>query len=169
MTSRQHINMNKITAWALAAFILFYALSPQTGLCLCEGCDCPNSLTPSKATPENGGDSFLVPGCCCKTQAVSDTEKEVSAQRCCQGPSDHSGSPCSCSCSTEKEKLLLVQSSGNSARDTVELLKNQFCDLGVPFSLSEFRFDLSPPDGTLVSPLSRLPLRLHLLLLVLLN
>lgn len=175
----------KLLRWTTALAVLLYVLIPQTGFCLCEGCDCSNKPPTLKeitskcfekntekvawSAPNHSG------GCCCSAKKAASVptccqKKTKLPEPCCSsGTSDSSSSPCECGCSAVKDSLPPTSDTPTPTQRIGEVLKEQiqsvsaFPILSVPF------FDAVSPEERFETTVSRLPVRLHLMLLVLRN
>ena len=167
MKRMRKIMWNKMLRCIFAAAVLLYVLTPQTGFCSCPDCGCSNKIPTSKPRSTDNEESRPLNGCpCCKKKA-----EPKQSRPCCSenGLSDSNSDKCSCSCSETKLPPPTVQrTSGHSFQDledTRDLQSITFTFPLIPEALSEFVF----LRNVFETPTSRLPVRLHLLLLVFLN
>ena len=152
---------NKSLRCIFATAVLFYALFPQTGFCVCPGCKCSNKLPTSEAVTHE-----TTEGCCCHNSKA----EPVQEPSCCPEKSDENSSDnCSCSCSETKLPPPPVQKTGGQMLQELDHSKDF---QSTPSMFSPFSGTLSEivcADKTFETPISRLPVRLHLMLHVLLN
>lgn len=173
----QQFVQNRIFRWLLSATILCYALVPQIGVCHCLECRCNKdaSLPPETVTIEKSTGSAC---CCCSEESeVSISEVLIVSQSCCSqmlsdtAPSGvpHNSPVCPCSLKSAPPQPTFVSPTSISFQQNLEeLLSDGY--LPYLFSVSSI-----PVIKTVTfylfyeSPVSQLPVRLHLLLRVLLN
>lgn len=163
----------------MAVAILMYALVPQTGLCFCPDCSC--SFNPSVLFAAEDHDAEATPPassccskkkteprekrCCCKTEPVSCCS---SGQEQAEGDRTDEDA-CACGCGMTKETLPTTQNVTIQSCQLCEELKVQTYGIISLFSLETTTFDIVSLEEYLVSVVSSLTVRLHLILLVLLN
>ncbi|MDR2754604.1 MAG: hypothetical protein LBC20_02760 [Planctomycetaceae bacterium] len=174
----QQFVQNKIFRWLLSTVILCYALVPKIGVCHCLDCRCNKdyNLHQITVTAEESTDS----ACCCGSQESDiSTGSDVSTvtQSCCSrmltktvlSDVQQESPVCPCSLKSVPKQSTFISSSSISFRqNSDELLIDGYS----PYSFSV----MSIPVIKIVtfyrvyeSLVSLLPVRLHLLLLVLLN
>ncbi|MDR2441076.1 MAG: hypothetical protein LBE12_17080 [Planctomycetaceae bacterium] len=177
----QQFVQNRIFRWLLSMVFLCYALVPQFGVCRCSDCHCHDNCNSHQiiVTEEEPTDSV----CCCPKElkaAASTVSPEISTvvpRGCCSQMSADAvssdvqyGSPvCPCSLKSTTEQSNFISPSSISLQKSFdELLMNGYLSYSFPVSvipvikIVTFYLLYEPP-------VSRLPVRLHLLLLVLLN
>jgi hypothetical protein len=164
----QKFVQSKIFRWLLSAVVLCYVLAPQIGVCHCLDCRCnkDGNLHDGTVTADKLNNS----GCCSKESGVS----TVAYQGCCsRGVSDifssdvqHESPVCPCSLKpVSKQQIFVLPSSIISSEQNYDKLLTD--------GYQQYSFwVLSTPVVKIVSfyPIYyEPPVRLHLLLLVLLN
>ncbi|MDR2115357.1 MAG: hypothetical protein LBP87_03140 [Planctomycetaceae bacterium] len=187
----QQFVQNKIFRWLLSTAIFCYVIVPKIGACYCLDCRCNQDnglqqttvtetiVAETTATAEDSTDSVCCSSNCCSEEPEISTAETVTvvSHSCCSQmltdavPADiQDKSPvCPCSLKSVSKQLTFISPSSISFRqNSDELLTDGYS----PYSFSQ----LSIPVIKIVvfylfyeSPVSRLPVRLHLLLLVLLN
>jgi hypothetical protein len=191
MNSRlQQLVQNKIFRWLMSVMILFYVLVPQVGACYCSGCRFKEHHDSSPATMnvivEESKESTESTSCCSQKKSqtpvsianVSTTT--VTPRSCCSRiPVENISSdladlvkespvcPCSVKQTPDQPNFILPPT----------ILLRQSLDELLPDDslLCSFFVSVIPVVKTVSfyqcyeTPVSRLPVRLHLLLLVLLN
>lgn len=145
------LTQNKILRWLLSAAILFYVLVPNVGICHCSECHCCNHSDSTVVTEQSASTS------CCSAGVPVRSETN-----------GNDSESCPCLLTQTPDTPIFVTSPQVS-------LPNVFTDglkLDAPISASLLPVTVE----RLVSfyhpfenPTSRLPVRIHLLLLVLLN
>lgn len=169
--------------WVVVTAILFSVPVPQTGLCFCEGCSCPRNVS-RMSLKSNASMQTEMHGSCCSQKtpkpsccrSTSKITKNRSARNGCTGrqsaeglvatPND-SANRCRCGCDNEVPASAL--STGRHRQKTDS--ENEQLELSDRPVSAFIRFS---PTVTLIQSidifrLSWLPVRLHLLLLVLRN
>lgn len=161
------LGKSRLFCWTVAAFITVAAVFPQTGFCFCIGCCCPSNVAGLfRGESEETSPEETACCCCCKgkpQQKKSDENEQkstivASQNDCCSNNPENHG--CSCSEKTQQPVLFLNDAFNWLAVQFQQGMVSTFEVLTVGddvFSLEWLTF-CEPP-----------PLRLHLLLLVLLN
>ena len=159
------LGKSRLVCWIIVVFMMVSSVFPQMGLCFCLGCCCPSNV--AAIFRSESDESPKEAGCCCcqkkSKQEKSDDSKQqstviCSSSNCCGSNPNHHG--CCCSEKTQKQVQLLKVALTWLADPFQQVMIPSFETLAVSydvFSLDWFTF-CKPP-----------PLRLHLLLLVLLN
>lgn len=164
MIRLRKIASNKFLRCVFASAVLFYALFPLTGFCACPDCECTNKIRKTSTTESDCHESAPTEGgCCCG--------KPEPKKSCCSKDADagNSTDDCQCDCSDTKLPPPTVQRTvGESFQELEEIKAPPFAPFTfplIPEAFSECVFLAK----TFETPVSRLPVRLHLLLLTFLN
>jgi hypothetical protein len=188
MKSRlQQFVQNKFLRWLMSTVILFYVLIPQVGACHCSDCRCKEQVDSSpatiNATIEESQKSTESTCCSQKSSKTSSPIADVStttSNSCCSRMAvdrvsydfnDFTQESPVCPCSLKQ-----VPDQPNFILPSTVLLRQSLDELLFDgFFLYLFSVSAIPAVKIIScyqsyeSPVSRLPVRLHLLLLVLLN
>jgi hypothetical protein len=159
------ITQTRILRWITAAAVLFYVLVPQVGVCRCSDCDCCHDSRPSEIAEVPSAHS------CCVSNKVT-AEVTVSDDCCSKKTDDNKSDSCPCRIKNSDAPTALWQ-----PKVFLHQISEQFSEdlkkLSYPASTFSFPSkafaEFVSWHKTFESPTSRLPVRLHLLLLVLLN
>lgn len=171
MLLRFALNQNRSLHLLVAMSILAYALIPLTGFCSCEGCNCENKLTIANKVAQDYSDEQPISfSCCCSV-------KKPVRKSCCsektrtfeQQNFDESDSSCKCSCSITKDSTAIPQNATDILSGLAQDLREQLVATVAFYSQIEPCFESFVQYVGFETPVSRLPVRLHLLNLVLLN
>ncbi len=171
---------NKLCRCFLVTTVLFYVLWPQTGMCACPNCDCSNRVRSVQEEVEPETPKSTCRKCCCDQVEPSDLQAAAQPTltsgppraTCCSasgGLANETSGSCRCSCSETKIAPPPPQ------RTTVQTLEiwQKLEELSPPTFALLPETSFLPDTGFLIqhrmNPLARLPVRLHLLLVVLRN
>jgi hypothetical protein len=172
---------NRIFRWLLSTVFLCYALVPQFGVCRCSDCHCHEDCSSHQITltAEEPTDSV----CCCPKESktvVTSEASTIAPQSCCSPMSvntvpfdapnaQHESPVCPCSLKSVSDQSNFISPSSILLRQSLDeslvdgYLPYSFLVSAIPVVKIVTFYLLYEP------PVSRLPVRLHLLLLVLLN
>lgn len=161
--------------WLTALLILYYALLPMPGFCICEQCDCSNKIPTTQTGNINKQleDTSEAPSCCCCAKQCS-TQSDVASKKpsvqnqkteCCD---ESSGNNCACGCSLTKEPVSQQVESFGFRLILEELKWNAWSIMAFPDSFV-CNVPIVQPIELLDFKLPGPALRLHLFLLVILN
>ncbi|MDR1962808.1 MAG: hypothetical protein LBQ50_03415 [Planctomycetaceae bacterium] len=185
---------NLILRWVTSAAVLFYVLLPPVGACQCADCSCCHHsgsqevLTASFSNEktccssacsitentENVADivNAVSEKCNCLKSLESSKNSETSGGCCSNKPEknkENNSESCPCYLKTVPETSSSILQTSVSLQQISEQLKADLLSSFVSVTLPTTNIEPGFYNQSFESPVSRLPVRLHLLLLVLLN
>jgi hypothetical protein len=143
---------NRVLRWLMSAAVLFYVLVPHVGACHCSHCNCCEHSVPQEAA-----EAVKPPSCCCSKELPAPQEHTEDGSKSC--PCLLKGTPDIPVFVASPQILLLNVFSDGLSVDLPAMIPF------LPIAVESIDSFYNPFE----SVTSRLPVRLHLLLLVLLN